>query len=82
MADSPPVRKLNNYLAVSVREYDDGTNSALYLKMEPTTTRIIPRQLPSVEQPAKDPFAPAELLLMACLEMYARELDAHLELPW
>jgi hypothetical protein len=74
------MRQVASYLAVSIREYDDGTNSALLLVQDAKTRRLRCEELPGVEQPAREPFTAYELLLMATLEAYQREIDGQLTL--
>jgi len=64
--------KLTGLWSVTVREYDNGQNDSQYLRYDMATRMIHPESLGVTEQPAKDPFSPHELLLMAALENYAR----------
>lgn len=77
-----PERRLTGLYQVSVYEYSDGRNDATIWRMDEKTRRMVPHHLGGVEQPARDPFSPPELLLMAALEHYAQQIDPDIELPW
>jgi hypothetical protein len=73
--------RLANLNQLTVYEYEDGSNSATFWRMDPGTRRMIPSYLSGVEQPAREPFSSAELLLMAALETYADYLQDTGQLP-
>lgn len=76
------MRKMTNYLSISVSEYETGENEARLVRLDGPTRHFLPEYISSVEQPARDPFSLEELLLMAALEVYARRVDPQMKLPW
>lgn len=66
--------KLAGLWQVTVRLFDNSTAELYYNQYDMNTRRIIPHFLGTVEQPAKSPFMPSELLVMAAMEWLAQDL--------
>lgn len=66
--------KLTSLHQVTVREYNNATASLAYTFYTPGKGMPVPHDLGIVDQPAKMPFRPSELLVMAACEWLARDL--------
>lgn len=61
---------------VTAKLFDNGTASLSHNAYLIPGGRIIPSDLGTVEQPARNPFRPSELLVMAACEWLARDLQS------
>lgn len=67
--------KLESIHQATVRIYDNATAQLAYARYLPGRGFPVPEDLGLVEQPARMPFRPSELLVMAACEYLARDLD-------
>lgn len=69
------MRMMTNYLAVSVTEYNDGSNNTSAIRWDKASGRTIPEYLGPIYQHDSMPLSAEEMLVMAALEVIARALQ-------
>lgn len=77
-----PGRRIADYSAVSVYEYDDGTAELHFVRQDGSTKRVITELLSTVVQPKEEPFTLWELLIMAALEAAVRRNQTIRNVVW
>jgi hypothetical protein len=75
------MRRMIKHRSLTVSFYDDDTVEIRLSRYDPAARVWIPHLVSTVEQPARDPFTPEELLLMGAMEMHALWLDQVSEVP-
>jgi hypothetical protein len=69
--------RLEKIHSIHVRIYENATAALSYGVYTPGRAFPVPHDLGIVDQPARDAFRPAELLVMAAMEWLARDLGEH-----